>query len=907
MTIATLIVDVAANTAKLQTDVQKIHGQLDNVGAMASKVGTVLAGAFTVTAITNAASQVLNYAGKISDLSAQTGLTTDTIQEMQHAATLTGASLENFTNAAFKLGTTIAGGDDSVHAALNKLGLSYEEIRRMSPDQQFKVIASALGDLENVQDRNRIAVDLFGKAAKDILPAISAGYDELASAAFKASEDQIEALDKAGEALDGFMLQVKGAAVMFAGMVVLGVQGWNELEAASRKATATTWDYRTAIDALDGNTSTAVVDLDKLKNTLKSIPPQIATMTSSTEGLARAERYFTAATKARAEETRRAAKVSADAAVAAKAADADRMKALQAASALESKIADENAAFRAKAIAGVESEAKAWRDYYNEKGLQQMEATAREMEAAKVHDAEVLRQRILFANLDTEAKKRQQAAGDSLREMAEGFVRLGQVAGGAFGDIMQGVGTIVVSLDNVQRGAGVASGMFKSGATASQRFGSALASAGAVAQGVSAILKATAEETDGLTNALNGAVAGAQAGSAFGGWGAAIGAVMGALQGWGQASMNANKATLAWHQTFTKTVNTFKEAHSAIADLDKAAAALGISFDWTTRTEANLEKLVKQFAEFDRKLKDTNKTFGDLLGKANDIGIALPAALKASIQQMIDLGVITGETAALFGTMADQTGVDFKKMQEAAQRYGIDLGSLGKTFQQQRLHEMASQIINDFDLLIKGGADVGGVLFGMKDEISKLVVESIQFGTKIPENMKPWIEELLKAGLLTDANGVKITDISNIQFGEKVATEYEKIVASISTLVATMQGFIDSIMNMSGAVDKATAPRTIHIGFAVDEIPDIPNSDNFPGFANGSQGVRDFGSKGTLAVLHGRERVQTESQMKQERQALASSGGGDSALAAEMKRLIRDLPRAMKVAVSDAMVLQGAR
>lgn len=216
-TIASLIIDVAANTAKLQTDVSKIHGQLDGVGASASKLGTMLAGAFTIGAITSAATQVLRYASNISDLSAQTGLTTQSIQEMSHAAKMTGASLENFTNAAFKLGVNIAGGGNSVVGSVEKLGLSYMQLKAMSPDQQFNTIATALQGVQNEQERNKIAVDLFGKAAKDILPAIAQGYADIASQAVISGDAQIQALDAAGDAIDRLKEQVMGLGVVILG------------------------------------------------------------------------------------------------------------------------------------------------------------------------------------------------------------------------------------------------------------------------------------------------------------------------------------------------------------------------------------------------------------------------------------------------------------------------------------------------------------------------------------------------------------------------------------------------------------------------------------------------------------------------------------------------------------------
>jgi hypothetical protein len=54
------------------------------------------------------------------------------------------------------------------------------------------------------------------------------------------------------------------------------------------------------------------------------------------------------------------------------------------------------------------------------------------------------------------------------------------------------------------------------------------------------------------------------------------------------------------------------------------------------------------------------------------------------------------------------------------------------------------------------GADIGGVLSTMADEISTLVQTSIRMGTEIPENMRPYIEELARSGQLLDENGEKI-------------------------------------------------------------------------------------------------------------------------------------------------------
>jgi len=120
--------------------------------------------------------------------------------------------------------------------------------------------------------------------------------------------------------------------------------------------------------------------------------------------------------------------------------------------------------------------------------------------------------------------------------------------------------------------------------------------------------------------------------------------------------------------------------------------------------------------------------------------------------------------------------VDFRQMADVAADYGIELGALGEKFQQARLHDAARQILEDFTFLKDSGADVGGVLAGMSDEISQLVQDSEQFGVAIPENMRPLIEQLIESGQLLDENGEKITDIGELEFAEPITSGFDKIV-----------------------------------------------------------------------------------------------------------------------------------
>ncbi len=103
-------------------------------------------------------------------------------------------------------------------------------------------------------------------------------------------------------------------------------------------------------------------------------------------------------------------------------------------------------------------------------------------------------------------------------------------------------------------------------------------------------------------------------------------------------------------------------------------------------------------------------------------------------------------------------------MKAKAEEFGISVDGLGPKFRQQGIDAEAAKIVNAFTLLEKAGGDVGGILVGLKDEIGKVVGDSIKFGTTVPKNMQPWIAELIRTGQLVDENGVAITDLSQIKF-----------------------------------------------------------------------------------------------------------------------------------------------
>jgi hypothetical protein len=212
---------LTAETAEFKTGLDQatkmtgeFSGKLTGLQTQLAGFGRVFGTLFTVGAITSAAKQVLEYADRIEDLADQTGLSVEALQEMDFAARQTGTTLEGFTNVVFKLGTNLAAGTKAIRDAVEALGLSYEALRQLSPEDQFREVAKALSEVENVQERNRLGVILMGKGYKEVAGAINEGYDEMARRASKSSTEQIDALAQAGKEWDAFQNKVMNVGVM---------------------------------------------------------------------------------------------------------------------------------------------------------------------------------------------------------------------------------------------------------------------------------------------------------------------------------------------------------------------------------------------------------------------------------------------------------------------------------------------------------------------------------------------------------------------------------------------------------------------------------------------------------------------------------------------------------------------
>jgi|LSQX01.3.fsa_nt_gb phage-related protein len=145
------------------------------LGAAATAAGTALVG----TSVSGA-----KYADEMLTMAQTTGLTTEQVQEFKYMQELVDVPLETMTKSLARnvksMGDAARGSKTAVEA-YQKLGVGFQNTDgslRDANDVYFETL-EALGEMGNEAERDALAMQLFGRSARDLVPMIEAGADEL--------------------------------------------------------------------------------------------------------------------------------------------------------------------------------------------------------------------------------------------------------------------------------------------------------------------------------------------------------------------------------------------------------------------------------------------------------------------------------------------------------------------------------------------------------------------------------------------------------------------------------------------------------------------------------------------------------------------------------------------------------
>jgi hypothetical protein len=184
-----LVIELAANTARLQGDMGKAVGIAERGAAQLKKafsfatagVGGGLIGTFLIGAAKNA----VKFGDDLNRAAIKAGIGGKAISELAYAAKLADVDIASLSTALKKMQVALseaATGNKQAKGALDALGLSLQQLQRLKPEDQFELIGDRISRLKDPADRARAATELFGKAGADLLPFFEQGATGIAKA-----------------------------------------------------------------------------------------------------------------------------------------------------------------------------------------------------------------------------------------------------------------------------------------------------------------------------------------------------------------------------------------------------------------------------------------------------------------------------------------------------------------------------------------------------------------------------------------------------------------------------------------------------------------------------------------------------------------------------------------------------
>jgi len=861
--IASLIVNIGADTVDLKKGIAEVNKSLGSFESSIGKVGKMLAGAFTVTAIIGAGKKVIDFASQMTDLAAKTGISTTGLQKLNLAFQESGIAIGQVTKASTELGAKLIG-DKSAIKLIEQLGLSVDALRRMKPEDQFMAVADAVGQIQNKGEQLYASKTLFGKGGTEILGGLTGHLkettDEFERLGMIMDEQTVQAADDFGDQIGLLSTQLLALAGKAIGPLLpilsLLVNGFMTIADGIMSVVSPAIDF---VMRAFWNLS---IQLDRfmiwILDAVKKIP-----LLGKHLGIAdTAITYF--ADDAKYAQTQ-LDKLNGSVAVVAKTVSSEATPALLGLGETTTKAAD---------------------------ATQKLTAELRQLTERSAATAILDLERAFFAvNASGEAN---QAVID---EVIERYVKLASVAGTDVSPHLQALWRDTLA---AQEQANVSIETYLS---TLQRVGDVdvrppdLPSFPAQPSGPFQSLP----WVDALAPVPDLDGPGRAAGSRFlAGFGEVLKdqlgpTLMAAFTGGGDVLKSVGG--LLGGELGKRIISKFSESFSS-SGLGKVLSSVlpGLGSLLGPALSGIGKLFGKLFGGEGKKVNDMRDQFIAAAGgldalnqKAVAAGTTLDKLLAA--KKVKDFEAAVSDLNATMGEFAAEQAADAERLTAAIEKYGFTFEELAPKMQQSDLNSQAKELIEDWRVLTAAFEDTVPVNAKMGDSINAYLATALKVGAEIPSAMKPILQSMIDQGLLTDEAGNKITDLeaSGIKFSETLTEGFDRVVEKLQELLDKIGGVSSGLKDI---------PREIDVGVNYREGP-FPSPDRFlpgdvaadglQGFAHGTGGqYLDFGA-GTPVMLHGQERVMTRGESSDRNGLVLSELQAIGRLLRTMPMLTRDM------------------
>jgi hypothetical protein len=155
--------------------------------------------------------EIVHNATSLQFTAAMLGESTAAIERQRFAIEQSGGSFEALSAAITFMNRNLEDETPKATHALEGLGLSLKSLQQASPEVAFNTIVEAIRKLPDPMQQSAAALDIFGRGAREILPAIKAGFEDVGKAAPIMADGSVEALARMDKAWKAFSTDAKVA------------------------------------------------------------------------------------------------------------------------------------------------------------------------------------------------------------------------------------------------------------------------------------------------------------------------------------------------------------------------------------------------------------------------------------------------------------------------------------------------------------------------------------------------------------------------------------------------------------------------------------------------------------------------------------------------------------------------
>jgi hypothetical protein len=209
--LGSLVVELAANTARLQGDLGRGVNMLQSFASKAKAAVGVLGVGVGGGVFVSLARQAISLGDELQKGAQRAGISAGRFSELAAAAKQADVDIKTLSGGLRNLQNAIseaASGNKAAADAFYELGLSVKNLRTLSADQQLLAIAKALEAIPNQTDRVRLGTAALGKAYQELVPLLEEGatglnrlVEEQKKLGATFSGDQIKKLAEADDAI----------------------------------------------------------------------------------------------------------------------------------------------------------------------------------------------------------------------------------------------------------------------------------------------------------------------------------------------------------------------------------------------------------------------------------------------------------------------------------------------------------------------------------------------------------------------------------------------------------------------------------------------------------------------------------------------------------------------------------